>query len=225
MRPLGQGHKASKEHVTAPQYREGRGGGAGEGREGRGKERGRFLDPTYPSFFSAPLCSKTQELSVLSVPASAPPLPFPSLPCQLGFHPHHSTKLLLSRFPETSVLPDPMVILRHGCFLLWETLYLWAPRTQPFLVVLPRLLPLQTSEAPGLTRAPFSLCLYIPWLVSPGRVVFHPSHGPDLPPAPALSKRQLPRPEACMSSPLAHLTDLSTQNSSFLPSKLHLPQP
>lgn len=99
-----------------------------------------------------------------------------------------------------------------GCFLREETLYLWAPRIQPLLVVLPRLPPLVPHLPPNIQRLTSLCCLHSPWLVSPGwscGFKSQPCPPSSLSSPSSLLSTSCAYPQAYVSSPLAHLTDLS----------------
>lgn len=124
------------------------------------REEVRGIPPfNMPFHFSAPLYSKTQELSLLNAQCAhrSPAL------LQLGSHPHHSTVLLLSSLLETPFLPNSVLIVQHGALSLGSQ-HSASPGHPPSL---PSLLPylLQTSKAPALSFCP--LCTVSPWLVSP----------------------------------------------------------
>lgn len=190
-----------------PQYCEGREGGGGEGREG--KRKGGSLIP-HTLHFSAPFSSESGELPLRSAPASTPPSRFPPLPLHWASIPttpqnrsyqasqkpqfarpggHPLTRLTASSFGKHFISGPP------GLGLSWWSSHAFLPSKH-----------LRPQGSPGLP--PLS-CLHVPWPVTTGHLAFSPSHAPDLSPAPGLSECQLPRPEASMSSPLAHPTDLS----------------
>ena len=175
-----------------------------------------------PFHLSAPFYSKGLEQSLLSISASTPSLPaLPhSPPVVLPLC--HSTKLLFSRSPETSVFPNPAVTLmqltassdrKHfiselpGFSLSWLC-------SQAFLPSHPNCL--QTSKAPGLAGLSALSCLHS--LLSPGLCSFKSSHAPSLSSPSSLLSTSCVYPQAYLSSPLAHLRDLSkTELLIFIP--------
>ena len=159
-----QGHASDKEHIDFLWYYGGRERGRKKGRA-RGRDVPQPTWPTCPSIFLLPFIAK---VSSSPYSASQPPLPHFQLfltPSPVVLPLCHSTKLLFSRFPETSVLPNPAVTLmrltassdrKHfiselpGFSLSWLC-------SQAFLPSHPTCL--QTSKAPGLAGLSALSCL------------------------------------------------------------------